>query len=97
MRKIQAMYKHYGRRWGKWCKDCLHYLRYWYHDKPYRKCRAYGQSHSEATDWTGKWEACGLFDKTLPAGLIPMVDVLRGRKRTAPEEPLEGQLSLEEV
>ena len=63
MRKIEEMHRRFGRRgYGK-CKDCPHYTRYKYRDKPYRKCKVYGVTNSEASDWTGSWDACRLFDK----------------------------------
>lgn len=63
IRKIQEMHQRFGRRGHGKCADCPHYTRYKYRDKPYRKCEVYGVSRSEATDWTGSWDACGLFDR----------------------------------
>lgn len=63
MRKINEMVWRFGETKGKKCRDCNHYHSYGYHGRTYRKCNIYGESNSEATDWVGKWDACGMFDK----------------------------------
>ena len=63
MRKIEEMHKRFGRRGFGKCSDCPHYTRYKYRDTPYRKCEVYGATNSEASDWTGSWDACNLYDQ----------------------------------
>lgn len=62
LRKNKLMYELFGRADGQ-CKDCKHFTSYKYHDYRYRKCLVYGDTCSEASDWTGKWQACGLFNQ----------------------------------
>ena len=93
IRKIDAMYARFGKHGNGKCADCPHYTRYRHRDKPYRKCKVYGISCSEATDWTGKWDACGMFDKeyTGPANIMR-----RGRDFSRPveREEIEGQMQI---
>lgn len=96
--KITAMHKEYGRNAAHQCKECCNFLRGRYHDRFYSKCIAYGLTHSEASDWTGRWTACGLYGKdfdTLVPKRRPLIEMERGKKK-ADEAPLDGQLRLEE-
>lgn len=63
-RKIDIMYKRYGRYVYK-CKACCHFVG--------KKCLAYGENAS----WNGNWMACRLFNEPLE-GLAPMT--YRGKK-----------------
>lgn len=73
MDKIDKMHAFYGIRGTEQCKNCCNYIRYRYHDRQMRKCIAYGDTRSAATDWAGTYTACGLFgepfdtSKQLPA------------------------------
>ena len=73
-RKIEAMYAAYGKS-PHLCKECNHFIRKEY-GRVYFKCRAYGCSKSEATDWRANYMACGLFGKPL-RDFVPMVDRLK--------------------
>lgn len=48
---------------GVMCKDCRFLIRVGGARRSYAKCRKYGVSSSEATDWREKWPSCGLFEK----------------------------------
>lgn len=64
VRKIHKMYEVFGRCPGfHICKECSNFCSFRYHDKSYRKCKVYGVTNSEATDWAGRNEACGMFNK----------------------------------
>lgn len=96
MSKLEKMHAEYGYGSGK-CKDCVNLIRTRY-SRTYLKCIAYGLSHSEATDWRAKWDACGLcatpFDTLWPPRR-PLVEV-----RAATEvdnEPMDGQIILEDL
>lgn len=92
VRKIDLMHQMFGKTEGL-CKDCSHYKRYHYRDKPYRKCEVYGITNSEASDWVGRYQACGLFNKKYSGN-----DVIRlvspGRRNEVIQEPLEGQVRM---
>ena len=45
---------------GVCCRDCSHLVRVQHGGTKALKCRRFGISHSEATDWRAKWAACGL-------------------------------------
>lgn len=95
MRKIELMHVTFGKCHGKQCKNCFNYIRFRYHDRPLRKCRVYGITQSEASDWTGKWQACGAFDKDIQCS--PIMELVRKSKIEVQYEPLEGQCAFEEV
>lgn len=72
------------------CKECNHLLVFEYHDRTYRKCDVYGLSHSRATDWAGRWLACGMFNKEYDGKPVYKV-----RFTERPEEvQIEGQIGL---
>lgn len=90
-RKINLMHQMFGTAAGK-CGDCDHLVEGRYHDRMLRKCEVYGLTHSEASDWAKRWNACGLFNKeTNHKNVMRLV----GAKRVQPKEPLEGQIGLE--
>lgn len=52
---------------------------------------------SKATDWAGRWIACGAFNRTVNRQPI-MREVIPERKRQeADNTPIDGQISLEEL
>jgi len=62
LRKSEFMWYMHGKREDKRCGDCQHMI-IKYGDQPatYFKCKFYGDSSSEATDWRKKYIACGLW------------------------------------
>ena len=95
VRKIDLMHREFGFSPGHRCKECSNLTSHFY-DKRYYKCRVYGESMSEATDWVLKWEACGMFNKDCGCGNI--VRLVRGVPKEIREEPIPGQESFfEEV
>ena len=93
-RKIAAMHKEYGKSYGSKCGDCPHLTRYG--TRPgvmHYKCRAYGMSASEATDWVRGWEACFLCNVPLPADHVPLFERLQ-RARFDDSKPIKGQLDM---
>lgn len=87
-RKIALMYDIFGKADGL-CKDCKHFLNTTHRDRAYRKCRVYGITKSEASDWKGKQEACGAFNKDVKeTNIIRMV-----KPEREPDEQIEGQIS----
>jgi len=60
--KSERMWQMYGKRSDKTCGDCQNLIiRYGDVPASYFKCKFYGNSGSEATDWRKKYTACGLF------------------------------------
>lgn len=96
-RKIEAMHAEYGTRHNI-CKYCPHFRRYLMPGgRAVLKCRAYGVTRSEATDWRANWPACGMFDKQLPplSLYVPMIERIKHAERKKPEEPVKGQIEME--
>ena len=89
LRKIDFMHKQYGVADGK-CGECCHFVKAWYHTRMLRKCKVYGLTHSEASEWAGRWTACGLFNcPTNHQNVIRTVK--RGAKETV---EIDGQQEL---
>lgn len=96
LRKQQLMYKQFGMCDGHVCGECSNLVEGRYHDKILRKCKVYGMTHSEASDWAKRWLACGMFNKTYTGGpIMALVRPVRKQTEATIEEPLEGQLTLE--
>ena len=92
IRKIDAMYKYYGIAEKGMCGDCPHFLEKEYGRK-YFKCRVYGNSNSEATDWRKGYSACGLIDKPFPENDRRIVDRISISRND--NEPIPGQIAME--
>ena len=92
-KKIEAMHIRFGTVDGI-CGDCPHFVEGLYHDKKLFKCKAYGLTHSEATDWRKRWVACGLKDLPLPDE-TPVFDRIKGQREYAPMQQCEGQVRMD--
>lgn len=94
VRKIDLMHKMFGVS-DHLCRECEHYSRYRYRDKPYRKCKVYGVTASEASDWKASYQSCGLFNTPYPYKDNQIIRyVTPERKREIEAEPLDGQIDL---
>lgn len=99
--KIALMHQAYGRFDGVQCRTCPHLIahcngdctRVWY------KCRMYGESAGEATDWRISNEACGAFtiseEEAKSKHLYGEVFRLNKGKRVQIREELPGQLQMD--
>ena len=94
IRKIDLMHRLFGKADGK-CGDCCHLVSGIYCTKHLRKCEVYGMTHSEASDWSMRWNACGLFNKETKAERI--IDLVRRENGEAKpiDLTLDGQIKLE--
>lgn len=96
LRKIDLMHRLFGMCDGHTCGECSNLVEGEYHDRVLRKCKVYGMTHSEASDWAKRWLACGLFNK--PWGDKPIMRLVRPTRKDKEEmqhTPLEGQISME--
>ena len=93
-KKNELMRQLFGACEGHVCKECSNFTTGRYTDKTLSKCRVYGLTHSEASDWAGRWPACGMFNKEYTGQ--PIIEMRRGggRRPSPPPEPLEGQITL---
>lgn len=95
LRKIALMYKFFGKRYGHTCGECRNLVKGRYHDRILTKCEVYGLTHSEASDWAGRWQACGMFNLTWDKQPVIREVVPERKQKEADNTPLEGQISLE--
>ena len=97
-RKIEAMHRLYGEGpEGAQCKECDHLYQVYPTDRCYNKCKIYGSSCGESTDWRQKWPACGMFNKEPEPGYCPVITLLKHQPRIAKLEAIEGQIKMEGV
>ena len=95
LRKINLMHRLFGIELCHACRECSNLVKGRYHDRTFCKCRVYGMTHSEASDWAGRWQACGMFNKMWEKQPV-MREVIPERKQKETDNtPLEGQMSLE--
>ena len=95
LRKIDLMHKFFGICEGHTCGECSNLVEEPYHGKMYRKCKVYGQSNSEATDWAKRYLACGRFNEPYTGRpIIECVKPVRTKQEEAQRIELEGQTSL---
>ncbi len=94
IRKINLMYQTFGKVDDKMCKDCRYLERHTY-QKSYYKCRIYGISASEATDWAMRNVACGAIN--MPEETAKRYDGKGIKESVRPkkiDDPIEGQIEL---
>lgn len=90
IRKIDLMHREFGFSPGNKCKTCDHFLHGQYRSRMLSKCEVYGLTHSEASDWSGRHDACGMYNKEYQGNNI--IRLVRGYP-TPPEE-IQGQETL---
>lgn len=96
LRKIDLMHRQFGKCEGHACRECNNLVEGRYHDKILRKCKVYGMTHSEASDWTQRWQACGQFNNPWEGKpIMQLVRQTRKDREEAQNTPLEGQISME--
>lgn len=91
--KITKMHRQYGESTGNFCKDCCNIVTKFYANR-YYKCKAYGESNAESTDWRLKYEACGLYNK--PFETLELKPLNTVKNIIKDNEPIEGQITMAE-
>ena len=97
LRKIALMHRLFGVCEGHACRECSNLVKGRYHDRILTKCKVYGMTHSEASDWAGRWQACGAFNQAINRGPIIRDVVPDRRKNETDSSPLDGQMMMETV
>lgn len=95
MKKIELMHHLFGRSEGL-CLNCQHLIRVDCHGKTYRKCKVYGVTHGEGTDWKVSNHACGLFPDVFYQGR-PVMEIARRTPKNRESGLIKGQLSMKGV
>ena len=94
IRKIDLMHREFGKCEGHACRDCSNLVKGRYHDKILTKCKVYGMTHSQASDWAGRYQACGMFNR--PWDKQPIIRLVTKEKiEERQAEPLDGQMMME--
>ena len=95
LRKIALMHRLFGLCEGHACRECSNFVKGKYHDRTLCKCRVYGMTHSEASDWAQRWEACGMFNQTWDKQPVMREVVPERKQKEVDNTPLEGQIRME--
>lgn len=95
LRKIALMHRLFGVCEGHACRECNNLVKGRYHDRILTKCKVYGMTHSEASDWAGRWQACGAFNQAINRGPIIRDVVPDRRQKETDSSPLDGQMIME--
>ena len=85
VKKILLMHEMFGMAPGT-CKQCYNFIPA---NGGYSKCRIYGVSHSEATDWNNRFPACGKKNQYYGGG--PVYKLVTPEKK---DDVCPGQISL---
>ena len=96
LRKIDLMHRLFGKCSGHTCKECSNLEKIYANDRPLSKCKVYGITRSEASDWVQRNEACGMFNR--PWDKRPIIRTVKPeRKDKDPQECqfIEGQLTID--
>lgn len=94
MKKLDLMHYLFGVDKGHQCKECKHLESYRVGRKIVRKCKAYGESSSDATDWAGKWDACGLRNRSYSGVEVRTLAPHSTAQHHETEPPIEGQMEM---
>ena len=92
MKPIEIMHQIFGSGHpSDKCGNCKNFTGYtanrtWY------KCRIYGETRSEASDWRRKWNACAMFN--MPYNGMPIIEVKKHMPKPVMDEQIEGQMSI---
>lgn len=90
--KIELMYQQFGKDEKHKCRDCSN-LVYHRYNRAFYKCKIYGETHSEASDWRLKYVACGMFNKEYTGN--PVINIIKHSGKGQTEEPqIDGQVTL---
>lgn len=95
LRKLELMHALFGECPEHRCGECRN-LEQFMSSRSIFKCRAYGITWSEASDWRKKWTACGLFDTPYdgsPAMETRRLCVLKKHRESQPQ--IDGQIEME--
>lgn len=96
LRKIDLMHRKFGKCEGHTCRECSNLIHVRVSNRSLTKCKVYGETYSEASDWTQRWQACGMFNKQWDKGpIIQLVRPVRTKKEDAQLIPLDGQMRME--
>lgn len=90
LKKIRLMHCLFGKV-DEICKNCsnLRYLSCGNHNVT--KCKYYGETNSEASDWVQKWQACGMFNMPWDGRRMMGIYV----REEAKEAQFDGQIKFE--
>ena len=96
LRKIDLMHRLFGKCEGHTCGECSNLVEQHWNKRIYRKCKVYGVTDSEASDWAKRWQGCGWFNKPWSdKPVMRLVKPERTNREEAQRIPLDGQMSLE--
>ena len=89
MTKIEFMHYIFGSGHpSNKCGDCKNLIKY----GNYYKCRIYGNTSSEASDWRKKWNSCAMFNMTYNG--MPVIEMKKHMPKKQEDDVIEGQMTI---
>ena len=90
--KIELMHQQFGKDEKHKCRDCSN-LVYHRYNRAFYKCKIYGETSSQASDWRLKYVACGMFNKEYTGN--PIISIRKHSiKEKEQEAQIDGQVTL---
>lgn len=89
IKKIGRMHALFGLDELHKCGECSNLVCGRYRSKILRKCRVYGLTHFQASDWAKRWTACGMFNQEYTGRKV--IELTDQKNLVV---PLEGQIDL---
>ena len=93
IRKIDLMHRCFGKCPGHTCRECSNLIKGSWN---YTKCKVYGDTPSQASDWAQRHEACGMFNKPWSRGPVMQL-VKRDRNPKEAVQPEEDTITENQV
>jgi len=91
------MHRLFGKTEGHSCRECSNLVKVYANDRPLSKCKVYGETSSEASDWVQRYQACGMFGKQWDRGPIIRTVAPERKDRKQESAPIEGQISMDGI
>lgn len=92
-RKIDVMYREFGRCPGHTCRECRNLLKFDILNRRVFKCKVYGADHTVKTHWEQRHQACGMFNR--PREGKSLLQLLYTQPPSEDPGPSPEQLSIE--
>lgn len=92
--KIDLMHELFGKGYdGDTCKTCCHLKHSINRNRSYYKCKCYGVTASESSDWRLKYPSCGLYNKPYTWGRTVM-EIKKHEGVKKEDVQVKGQMEL---
>lgn len=93
---IELMLSRYGEGpQSHTCKECCNFISYCAGARTIFKCKAYGITCSNRSDWAKRWISCGLFGRQVSGQAVSDVVKRAFYRHGTAQDQIEGQTEME--